>query len=406
MAIKVLWLCGNPGLFHARSLADGGWIGALQIQLTVAYPDLKLVNVFEYPEPADVLVEHQVTYYPVCLSLNNCLRAFFSPRHHNRVFLSYVKKIIRSEQPDLIQCWGSELGYGLIVKETNIPVVMHIQGLLNPYLDAYCPPFYSVESLWRGLGYNLIAYLRHQWRPFRLFRNNAVREREILAACPHVLGRTDWDRDCASLLAPHAHYHYCSESLRSTVTSHSPWQRHTRHRLVVSSLMSTAIYKGVDVILRTARILREIYGDDFEWNIYGINDLRLHERITGIRAGRVNVYARGRMSANDVAERLVESDVYCHQSYIENSPNSVCEAQYLGVPVVAAMVGGVDTLLKEGAGIIVPANDAYRSACAILRLKREGEWATEVSRREREVAVPRHTGVEKQLMNVYKEILR
>ena len=406
MEIKVLWLCGNPGLFRARSLADGGWIGALQTQLLETYADISIVNVFEYPYPAEALREERVSYYPVHIGKTDRMKALFFPKHHDDIFLQHVRRIIEQEHPDLIQCWGSELGFGLIARETNIPVVMHIQGLLNPYLDAYCPPFYSIDSLWRAVGYNPIAYLRHQWRPFRLFCSNAHREREILAHVPSVLGRTTWDKECATILAPQARYYFCSESLRKAVTAHAPWTWHDSKRLVVSTVMSTAIYKGVDVILRTARLLKATYGENFEWNIYGVDNVRIHERITGICASEVNVYPRGRVSAEIVADKLTKSDVYCHQSYIENSPNSVCEAQYLGVPVVAAMVGGVDTLLHEDAGILVPANDAYRSASAILRLKRENKLADAVSRREREKAIPRHSNVEVDLMNIYREITK
>lgn len=403
--MKVLWLCGNPGLFRAKSLDDGGWIGALQTQLLNVYPDLQLVNVFEYPDNVDVFRQDRVIYYPVYIGKFDRIKSFLSIEYHDRIFLHRVHEIIGAERPDIIQCWGSELGFGLIAKQVSVPVVMHIQGLLNPYFDAFCPPAYSVESLLRALRYNLIVYLRRQWRPYRLFKYNAQREKEILSSMLYVLGRTEWDKECVSILAPQARYYYCSESLRLAVVKCSKWKRHNNNRLVVSSIVSAAIYKGLDVILRTAKLIKEEYGDDFEWNIYGIDDVHLHERLTGIFAKDVNVYPRGRVSAQMIAEKLTLSDVYCHQSYIENSPNSVCEAQYIGVPVVAAMVGGMDTLIQDGAGIMVPANDAYRSAYAILRLKREHGYAEKISKKEIELAELRHKGVEMQLMNIYKEIL-
>jgi glycosyltransferase involved in cell wall biosynthesis len=40
-------------------------------------------------------------------------------------------------------------------------------------------------------------------------------------------------------------------------------------------------------------------------------------------------------------ENLLLSNVFVSPSSIENSPNSICEAQMLGVPIVASFVGGV-----------------------------------------------------------------
>ena len=55
--------------------------------------------------------------------------------------------MIDAYQPDVIHCWGSELCFGLIAKYTDIPVVMHIQGIINPIYDAYCPAGMSGYSI-------------------------------------------------------------------------------------------------------------------------------------------------------------------------------------------------------------------------------------------------------------------
>ena len=225
-----------------------------------------------------------------------------------------------------------------------------------------------------------------------------------MTAQRYVLGRTEWDKACSSILAPNAEYLYCSESLRPEITNHAKWTYRNDGSLVVMTVMSGAIYKGVDVILRTSSHLKALYGDNFEWNIYGISDLSLHEHITGIKGSEVHVYARGRASGHEIADHLATSDVYCHQAYIENSPNSVCEAQYIGVPIVAAMVGGVDTLLRDGSGMMVPANDAWRTAVEILRLKREEALAKEMSQNEITAATARHHGVDEQVADIYNKV--
>lgn len=151
--MKILWLCGNPGLFRATSLADGGWIGALQTEFIHKY-NVQLINVFEYYQKADIQTDGNITYYPIYIEKKDKLLDKFYHKVVDKIFISKVLEIIHKEKPNIIQCWGSELGYGLISYYTNIPVILHIQGLLNPYLDAYFPPNYNLFNIWRATNYN------------------------------------------------------------------------------------------------------------------------------------------------------------------------------------------------------------------------------------------------------------
>lgn len=403
--MKILWLCGNPGMYHSQTKDGDGWIGALQKELLSHYLDVELVNVFRYDSSNQKEQDGKVTYYPIQMNFRDKLKCGFSIKNFDRLFLQRIMKIIQIERPDIIHCWGSEMNFGLISSMTDIPVVLHIQGLLNPYLDAFFPPKYNLNSLLKARKFNVISFLKKDYWGFQVFKKMASRERLILSIQKNIIGRTIWDKSCAEVLSPNAEYFYCSESLRTSITSSDKWKWHNNKKLIVSSIMSGALYKGVDVILRTSKILKDIWGDNFAWNIYGINDIRIHENITGIKAKEVNVFCRGRVTGSEISKELLESDVYCHESYIENSPNSVCEAQYLGVPVVAAMVGGVDTIIKEGSGILVPANDAYRSATSIISLKRNKQLSENISSKEICLATERHKNVSAQLMNIYKKIL-
>lgn len=68
------------------------------------------------------------------------------------------------------------------------------------------------------------------------------------------------------------------------------------------------------------------------------------------------------------------------------------------------MVGGMDTILKNGSGVMVPANDAWRTAFEIVRFKTDKTLAEEFHLKEIAEAETRHKGVELQLMNIYKKI--
>jgi len=56
----------------------------------------------------------------------------------------------------------------------------------------------------------------------------------------------------------------------------------------------------------------------------------------------------GSLEVNEMVEAMKISRFMVHPSYIDNSPNSICEAQILGLPVVATNVGGVESLIENG----------------------------------------------------------
>jgi glycosyltransferase involved in cell wall biosynthesis len=76
-----------------------------------------------------------------------------------------------------------------------------------------------------------------------------------------------------------------------------------------------------------------------------------------------------------------QADVFVHSARTEGLPQVVLEAQALGVPVVAAAVGGVPEALGGGeAGLLVPPADAAATAAAVRRLAGDSELQARVVR--------------------------
>jgi len=187
-------------------------------------------------------------------------------------------------------------------------------------------------------------------------RHAASREREIMRSCKAFLGRTEWDRAFVFLHAPQARYFECWEALRPCFYKPGEWTPPPSPVFV--STISGPLYKGHDMVLKTAQMLKESGLAGFEWRVYGVRDLRFAESRTGIRATDVGVRPMGVATAEELRDALLRASVYVHPSYIDNSPNSVCEAQVLGVPVVATNVGGVSSLFApDRSCCLVPAND-------------------------------------------------
>ena len=65
--------------------------------------------------------------------------------------------------------------------------------------------------------------------------------------------------------------------------------------------------------------------------------------------------------------QYLKSKVFVCPSKIENSPNSLGEAMLLGVPCVAARVGGIPDLIAEDEGILYEDGNVAALAEAVIK---------------------------------------
>lgn len=94
-------------------------------------------------------------------------------------------------------------------------------------------------------------------------------------------------------------------------------------------------------------------------------------------------------------------------SMIENSPNSIGEAMILGVPVVAANVGGIPSIMDNGTeGYLYPSNDVQKLSEAVCRIFESDELALKFSdngRKRAEKLYDKRTNIER-LLKIYTQI--
>ena len=120
--------------------------------------------------------------------------------------------------------------------------------------------------------------------------------------------------------------------------------------------------KGPDVFVEIASQLRD--RGDIEFRIAGGGPLA--DKIRQSIQGLPNVRFLGFVGA---AEFLLSCDVLVVCSRLDGRPNSVMEAQALGVPVIASRVGGLPEMISEGrTGLLVDADDRAGFVRAILKL--------------------------------------
>lgn len=392
--MRVLWLVGNTSLYAEVSNMHGGWIGALQyhlmqvrdVQLAVAFPWQKSIKE----------IRDRVFYYGVP-DVKHPIICFQSKQ---RKQLLRIKQIVDDFNPDIIHVFGTEMGYGLICEYLTIPVIIHIQGILEAIFEAWMPQNLS----WR----NYILAHPSAYLGYDAMQKFTKRERAIFKGCNYFMGRTEWDQSISHLLAPDSSYYYCPEMLRPEIYGAFPWQYHESPKLIIVSVIANSLYKGADIILRTAKIMKDNTLLDFEWRVVGVDAMALAEEHVGIKATEVGVKPIGRASASELISILQNANVYVHPSYIENSSNAICEAQCIGLPVIATYVGGTTSLVEhEKTGVIVPANDVYMLTAQICRLANNPETCITLGGNARNEALKRHNpeAIISTLLNIYQSIV-
>ena len=405
--MRVLWFSPTPAMYSKEIWGHngGGWITSLQsILLEDATIDLAIA--FDTNTKLPNKIYENVHYFPI-VGKKHLLDKLGS----NRLF-EYQKnqalKAIEEFKPDIIQLFGSESWYGRLVSFTDIPMLIHMQGSLPSYYNARYPPGMSV---WNKI-ISSKTTLKQKALSFRIdstFRKKAILETGIIKSNNYFMGRTHWDKAIVEFYNSDAKYYTCQEALRTSFTeSFIKWKFKKTEKIRLVSVISGPLYKGVDVILKTAKLLKDNANLDFEWHICGTSSLDLFESVYGIKALEVNVKTLGVVSQDVLLRELLTANFYVHPSYIDNSPNSVCEAQLLGVPIISTDVGGIASLIEDGkTGFLVPSNDPLMIASTIKKYYDKRELLESLSYNSISIAECRHSreSIRKTLLAVYKDIL-
>jgi glycosyltransferase involved in cell wall biosynthesis len=322
----------------------------------------------------------------------------------------YIEEVVKDFKPDIIQIFGSENPFGLIVEKIKTPVIIHIQG----YLFVWEGKWYSGISKREQFKYarlkNLLL-MRGMYNSYFTFRKKAQTDAVIIKNSKYLMGRTTFDKRIAALISPGSKYFHCEEFIRKDFFE-KEWNYELHKEISCVSIIKGTSYKGIDLLVKTMLVLNKYSSIPVKFKVCGISE---NEEIVEIIRKKYknetdfkNMELLGKLSADDLVNQLCNSNFYVHPSYIENSPNSICEAMALGMPIIATNVGGVSTLIKDEAeGILVQEGEPYSLAGAILELINNYSKAKQLGYNARIKAFTRHDPdeIRKSLLDIYNKII-
>lgn len=385
--MKILYLSNHRYDFSLKSnYNNGGWIESLtssisqldDFDVSVAYfakrnsPNIKIGNINFFPiDFNNHLFFDRVKRY---LGLDKSLR--------KKQTIDLIDKI----KPDIIHIFGLECYACDFIKEINFKskITLHIQGVLFPIYNSFFPPYFL---------YKYKFFLR----PYKTLKLRANKSFDTIKMVKNFSGRTDWDRNIINFFSKNHSYFKIDEILRNEFYESNKWSLKSDDidsSIIITTTISDVLYKGLDVIFKTSLLLKQ-QKIKFRWNLIGLHNdsttIKFYEKNFKKKCSDLNIYPLGVCNTNTIIENLLNSNLYVHPSYIENSCNSVCEALILGVPTISSNVGGISSFIKDKEnGELVPSNDPTLLAARIIKIYGDKTIQQTYSENARNSSLKRH----------------
>lgn len=417
--MKIIWVClveFPPLCEHlGKSVpAHCGWLYSSAKALLNNIPNIELgVIVYSYGKELEEYHVDGINYYLVpCKNMTKT----------DKKQVTFCRDVLNSFSPNLIHIHGTEYSLAKAVcmaNAGNIKTVANIQGLAGPY-TRYAD---GGLSFWEKLtNITPLDFYRGTFllNSKRSFRQRAECENYVLTHITDIIGRTQWDHDHVVTVNPCIRYHFMNETLRDSFYEAPSWsyEKCKKHTIFVSN--SGSPLKGAHQVLKALPIILRQYPDTVvnfcgssvmstDWRrIIRFQGYHLYLRRLVKKHGlQKHVNFLGSLTEQQMKQAFLDANVYVMPSAIENSPNSLCEAQILGVPSIAAYVGGVPTLVKEGkTGYLYRFEEIEMMAQKIQSLF-EQTSSVGISLNERHAIVRRHNKTSNALMlvDIYNQIV-
>lgn len=346
------------------------------------------------------------------------------PENYDKAYESELEKIVEEFKPDVVHIFGTEFPHTLamcrVMKEHPKKVLVGIQGIMHLYKDAYFDglPKYVINRV-TFRDFVRKDSLKIQQKKYAKRAHNEI---EAVSLAGNLTGRTDFDFGFANKYAPQAKYHFMNETLRNPFYEDA-WSLVDCEPHSIFLSQGNYPIKGAHYMLEALANLQKKY-EDIMLYIAGDNITKHDSSKEKLKLSSYGKYLlelikkygleekvvfTGSLCAEAMKERLLKSNVFICPSTIENSPNSLGEAMLLGVPCIAADVGGISSIFRNDSdGIVYKAGDVKALCEAVEKMFEDASFATQCGTNASLHARATHnpnTNMDR-LLEIYKEICR
>lgn len=416
--MRVLWIVNTifPKVTKELGLAapiSGGWMYGLAEELVATGQISLAVATFYSGRRLNLIEIDGVSFYliPAC--------RLGGSRSYRRAWAA----MLDSFRPDFVHIHGTEyrMGADFLSFFPDKTYIVSIQGLISAvgkhYLDGL-----ETSRLLKSITFRDLVRLDPLFMTPRVFRKHVEVERDYIRRAKAVLGRTEWDYAHVRAVDESVEYLHLNESLRPEFYCGSKWELPKCKRNSIFISQASYPVKGLHQLLMALSLLRNRFpnmtlmvgGPD----ILAVSSVRDRLRRSGYSKyiqGLVRdlhldgvVKFLGPLDAIAMRSQYLQSHVFVCPSSVENSPNSLGEAQILGVPCVASYVGGIPSMVKDGVGaLLYPFDEPEVLANKLATVFMDDELATSLSYGGQQEAAIRHNRESNlnRLLTIYRSVV-
>ena len=336
-------------------------------------------------------------------------------------WLSIIDKI----KPDAVHIHGTEYAHGLSLMNAcpDLNYIISIQGLISVCARYFIANLDSNE-IWKNLTFrDIIKQKTLKLEEKEFYQRGEDIEKKYLIKTKNVIGRTQWDYAHTKIINPDVSYHFCNESLRDVFYTSEKWKIKEHINTPPTLFLSQASkpLKGLHQVLKAVYLLKNEF-PNIQIRVAGGNivksvTFKQKLQITGygkyikrlIKEYNLEkqVTFTGSLNEEQMVNEYLNSSMFICPSSIENSPNSLGEAQLLGVPVIASYVGGIpDMVTHEETGLLYRFEEVEMLAIEIKRIIEDSTLTKKIAENGYEAAKKRHSRSTNlnQLLTIYKNL--
>lgn len=390
--------------------ATGGWLlGSAKMLEQEDGINLSVAAVSPLVKKLEVVQGEKTTYYILPYGKGN--------EKYNKDYEPLWKEVKAMAQPDVVHLHGTEYTHGLAYINAcgSDNVVVSIQGMKSAYYYYY---YYGLTK------WDIYSHLTLRdvikggiIKGYKDFKKQGEFEKEIIRKVKHIIGRTSWDRANTWVINPDAQYHFCNETLRPEFYDGSQWSYNSCRKHAIFLSQAGYPIKGLHQVLRAMPMVLGHYPDT-QIRVAG-SDITQSKGLRGLLhfTGYGNIIKSlikkyhledhitftSSLNAEEMKQEYLNCNVFICPSTIENSPNSLGEAQILGTPILASYVGGISDMMKGDEEHLYRFEEVNMLAEKICRLFDDEDKQADM----REVAKLRHNKDEnvKALLDIYNNVV-